>query len=247
MAAAQGHRTVSRVVGILEHVAARPAGARLGDLAEALGAPRSSVHGFVRGLVAEGYLAEGPERQTYRLGWGAHALLLSQESSLVEATRAVREELLALFDETVTLAVRVGDSVVYLESLTPSHPVCYRAPTRVRRPMWPTSAGKVFLARAPDDVERVLRADAPTAARAEVVAELGEVGERGYARNVGESLTDVAAVAVPLPTGGLPAAVSIAGPVARIRDGLPRIGAVAAGVLQGRDPFADRSSPTVTT
>lgn len=234
-----GHRTVNRVVGILEFVANRPAGARLADIAQALDAPKSSIHGFLRGLVAEGYVAEGPEKQTYRLGWGAYALLPSQEVSLVEATRTVREELLTVFDETITLAVRVGDAVVYLESLRPSHPVCYSPPLKVRRPLWPTSAGKLFLSHSSDATLQSLFAAAPIESPSvdEICAELSQVRQQGFAFNIGESHTDVAAVAIPLPTSPLSAAISIAGPVARVKEQLPEIGDRAREVLRVLEPL----------
>ena len=50
------HRTVSRVIGILEFVVRSPNGATLSEIAGHLDAPKSSVYGFVRGLEAEGYL-----------------------------------------------------------------------------------------------------------------------------------------------------------------------------------------------
>ncbi|WP_131105937.1 IclR family transcriptional regulator [Ornithinimicrobium sufpigmenti] len=231
-----GHRTVSRVIGILEYVASRPEGARLAEIADAVQAPKSSTHGFLRGLLAAGYVSEGTEKQTYQLGWGAHAMLLSQENSLIELTRAVREEMLDRFNETITLAVRVGDHVVYLESLTPTHAISYQAATRVRRPLWPTSAGKIFLSHLPEpEVGRILlREEAETDLR-DVDVELATVRESGLAFNIGESQTDVAAVAVPLAVGGLSAAISIAGPVGRIEEHLPRIGRTATEVVRAVD------------
>lgn len=236
--AQEGHRTVTRVIGILEHVANRPAGARLADIAQALDAPKSSVHGFLRGLVAEGYVAEGPDKQTYRLGWGAYALLPSQEDSLVEATHSVREELLKAFDETITLAVRVGNAVVYLESLRPSHPVCYSPPLKVRRPLWPTSAGKLFLSHRSEASLQSFFGSEPEGSQSveEICEELTQVRYQGYAFNIGESHTDVAAVAVPLPTSALSAAISIAGPVARVKEHLPAIGQRAREILSVLDP-----------
>src|SRR4051795_8483300 len=53
------HRTVTRAVAIMELVAVgEPGGVRLGALAGPLGAPKSSIHGLAKGLVAVGYLRE---------------------------------------------------------------------------------------------------------------------------------------------------------------------------------------------
>lgn len=215
------HRTVSRIVRILEFVAGRPDGAGLADIAAHLDAPRSSVHGFLRGLVAEGYVEEFGAPPEYRLGHGAHALLLSQESSIAELTRPLREQLLADLNETITLGVQVADSVVYLDSLIPTHSVCYRAPLRVRRPLWPTSCGKVFLSRRSDALSILERqiGDEVTTATAQV--ELAAVRASGAAYNRRESMTEVSAVAVGFEHAGrLVGAISIAGPSGRVKDHL---------------------------
>ena len=50
------HRTVSRVMAVLEAVvASEPNGLRLADLADMLDAPKSTLHGLAKGLAATGY------------------------------------------------------------------------------------------------------------------------------------------------------------------------------------------------
>ncbi|MFK5690652.1 IclR family transcriptional regulator [Ornithinimicrobium sp. LYQ92] len=214
------HRTVSRVIRILELVATRPEGVSLVEVAGHLAAPRSTVHGFLRGLVAEGYIEEGGTPPAYRIGHGAHALLLSRESSIAELTRPLREALLADLDETVTLGVPVADSVVYLESLTPSHSVSYRAPLRVRRPLWPTSCGKIFLADR-QDAATVISGQAGDVVQADALRELDTVRDSGFAFNRRESMTEVSAVAIRFEhEGRLLGAISIAGPSGRVKDSL---------------------------
>lgn len=213
------HRTVSRVIRILEFVATRPDGATLADIAAHLEAPRSSVHGFLGGLVAEGYVEEVGTPPAYRLGHGAHALVLSRESSIAELTRPLREQLLADVNETITLGVQVADAVVYLESLIPTHSVCYRAPLRVRRPLWPTSCGKIFLAARPDAAQ-VVQAQGGVDL-GELHAELDTVRASGVAYNRRESMTEVSAVAVGFHLDDrLVGAISIAGPSGRVKDHL---------------------------
>src|SRR6516164_4995247 len=50
----QNHRTVDRVTQILEEVVYKP-GMTFAELARALSAPKSSVYGFIQGLVAKGW------------------------------------------------------------------------------------------------------------------------------------------------------------------------------------------------
>jgi hypothetical protein len=51
------HRTIDRVTRILEEVVYAP-GLTFSELVRALGASKSSVHGFIQGLLAKGWLYE---------------------------------------------------------------------------------------------------------------------------------------------------------------------------------------------
>lgn len=221
-AAGREHRTVTRVTAILESVAARPDGVRLADLVTDLGAPKSSVHGFARGLVAVGYLVE--ESGVYRIGPAVAALLASSRPTAVEVARPVMEALRAEFDETVTLAELVGNSFVYLLSVDSTQLIRYSAPLHQRRPLMPPSAGKVFLAHLPARKRQAyLRSyvDASHASRpaADVEAELAEIRESGVAVNRGETLPDITGVASGIVVGdAVGLALSIAGPTTRMAD-----------------------------
>ena len=70
----QNHRTVDRVTRILEEVVYRP-GMTFGDLSHTVDAPKSSVHGFVSGLLAQGWLHEADGR--FYLGPAVYALTLA--------------------------------------------------------------------------------------------------------------------------------------------------------------------------
>jgi IclR helix-turn-helix domain len=71
---AGGHQTVSRITQILEEVAARP-GLTYAELTRAAGAPKSSVYGFVRGLLTVSWLFEQDHR--LYLGPACHSLALA--------------------------------------------------------------------------------------------------------------------------------------------------------------------------
>lgn len=74
------HRTVTRVLEILETVARAHDPVTLTQLSRALGAPKSSLHGLVGGLLQRGYLRDADGG--YRMGAGAHALLQPAGTSL---------------------------------------------------------------------------------------------------------------------------------------------------------------------
>lgn len=211
------HRTVSRVTDILELVAAEPHGAKLATLTTALAAPRSSVHGLVQGLLAVGYLRE--QDGAYLIGPAVSALLSPASPALPTLARPGLQQLQTRFDETVMLAVAVGDSVAYLDTIVSTQLIRYSAPRRQRRPMYPTSSGKCLLAGAPQRrIEGYLRKHiADEQDRAAVRSELDRAREDGIAFNRGETLPDVNAVASLVSAGGKPvAAIAVAGPASRM-------------------------------
>lgn len=225
--AAKEHRTVSRVTTILETVAADPHGVRLSVLAGVLDAPKTSVHGLVKGLVATGYLRE--QHGAYLLGPAVGALLAPPGAPLIEAARPTMQSLLAEFDETVMLGTLVGDSVVYLEAIESTRLIRYSAPLRKRRPIYPTSIGKCLLAHMDRPArDAYLRAHfTEPAERERIERELVEIAADGVAYNRSETVPDVSAVAGIVLAPRETASVAIAGPTTRVAD---RLGELAEAV-----------------
>ncbi|SMX76315.1 transcriptional regulator, IclR family [Brevibacterium sp. Mu109] len=223
------HRTVSRVVGILEVVARARRPVPLSVLAAQLDAPKSSLHGLVGGLLHRGYLSEIDGG--YRLGAGAHALLAPAGSSLPLLLGESCAEIAVRTGETVTLATRVGDrSVVYVHSEPSAFEVCYRPRLRERRPILPTSAGKLFLAH-DDDRDSVL-ALADEDHRRRFLTEIDSIRASGMAFNRGETVSDLGAVAVGVyEDDRLTAGITIAGPLTRVAERLEYFGGLAQEVL----------------
>lgn len=215
----QTHRTVSRVVGILEAVSRSSRGASITELCAALDAPRSTVHGFVRGLVAEGYLKEDRGTGRYTMALGAHALLASGGTSLQDVLGPVLARIFEEFNETVTLTVPLGRDIAYVSTLLPRKSIVYSPELHRRRAPWPASAGKVLLGFGALDSDDRFPGDA--AAR----DELENAPSVGFCLNVGETVADVAAVAAPVfIKGRVVAAVSVGGPRGRMEADLSATG-----------------------
>ncbi|MCF2572405.1 IclR family transcriptional regulator [Brevibacterium sp. UCMA 11754] len=227
------HRTVNRIVRILESVARSEATAvSLATLARELEAPKSSVYGFVRGLCAEGYLDE--VHDGYVLGTGVAHVLGPAENSVVLLIEDVLEEISARTGETVTVAVRVASSVVYVHSLPADYEVCYVPQLKVRRPLLPTSSGKLFFALQPKPGDEELLAGFEPDQRSNLQAELPGIRSSGTALNRGETVPDVAATAVGVFVDSvLTAAITIAGPFTRTEPHLQHYGEIARELLNG--------------
>lgn len=220
------HRTVTRVAAILEAAAAAPDGLRLGTLRELLNAPKSSVHGLVKGLVAVGYLAERDGR--YTLGPAMTTVAAAARPTVVDMARAPMEKLHRQFDETVMLGSMTGETLVYLDTIESTQAIRY-SPPKVRRHFEnPSSMMKLHLAeRTPEQLDDYLlaRISVPQR-RKELSAELAAVRERGVAFNRGDTFPDLSAAAIGLTERGkLVACIAVGGPSPRVNPLLDEIAA----------------------
>ena len=212
---ARPHRTVDRVIGILETVSLSPRGVTLAELAAALGAAKSSVQELANGLLARGYLIE--EERRFHLGPGPFILASrANKPAAVFLDHRFVVELATVLACTVLVGVRVGDSLIFTDHAGEESPaLTFVARTHTRRPLYTSAAGKILLAFVPDaEMHRLLDLAGPEQAGEvrQFLAELPEIRSRRLAFNRGATFADAFVVATPLlaPDGGLIAAISAA-------------------------------------
>jgi DNA-binding IclR family transcriptional regulator len=230
------HRSVSRVMGILERVVAgEPSGLRLADLSDLLQAPKSTIHGLAKGLVANGYLREAGGR--YYEG-PALRLLLAGTSRIPPAYHRTLEQLSGRSAETAMIAMLVGDSVVNIAIVEPDQLIRASPVLNARRALWPTSYGKNFLANMdPRLRDGYLRRKHPDAKeRTKILAELDEVRRVRVAFNRQENVPGLYGLSSPITAngGGVFLAIGLVGPASRMepheRDLADDVRATAAGL-----------------
>lgn len=140
----QNHRTVDRVTRILEEVVYRP-GMTFAELVRTLDAAKSSVHGFIGGLLATGWLYEDQNR--FYLGPAVHSLTLA--SGQMRAGMVTHADLVALHEETgvaAFLGVQAGDHLIYIAEAGSDYNVGFQARSNIRRTLLVTAGGKALLA-----------------------------------------------------------------------------------------------------
>lgn len=222
------HRTVSRVMGIIEAVAAsEPRGLKLGELAEALDAPKSSVHGLAKGLVALGYLRENEIR--YQTGPALPLLMPTDAEGWRQ--RVITEQLTILRDkwgETAMAGILVGDSVAYVQSVESSQTLRASVPLNTRVQLWPASSGKCLLSTMPlkrlENYFKRIGVDGDE--RTDAIEELEQVKKQGFALNLGGTAVGMFGVASPIVLAGKPVTQTIAvtGPEVRLTGQLESLG-----------------------
>lgn len=211
---AENHRTIDRVTRILEEVVYRP-GVTFAELTRALDAPKSTVHGFIRGLLAKGWLFES-DRGFY-LGPAVYGLTLV--SGHIRAGSVTHEDLVALYEETGTtvfLGVEAGDHLVYVDEVGADTVEGFEARSNIRRTLVATPGGKALLAARPDaELEPYLRRRTLEEADAvrDFLEELDEIRKTRIATHVHRSGKRFAiATAVRNQTGHVVGASPSAGP-----------------------------------
>lgn len=224
------HRTVTRTARILEMVSAHPGALRLADISERLGAPRSSAHVLIRGLVSVGYLVEVDGR--YSIGYSLGELVRPSEMGLTEMLQPHLERIRDLTGETVTLGLFAGEYVVYTTCAQSKHSVRYVPELRARRPLLPTSIGKLLLATWPEDrLRKYVRAQGSGDAEADL-GTVAVVRAEGRAFNRGETLSSVTAVARPCWVDGRQiGGISVGGPSERVLPHLDEVDRVLSEVI----------------
>lgn len=210
------HRTVTRVMTILEHVlSSEPNGLRLADLSELMDAPKSSIHGLCRGLIAMGYLREQSGR--YLIGPAVSMLLAAGQAAMPAAYRTAMEALTKRWGETTVLVTLVGEHLVYLAKEEPDTMVRASPPMNTRLPLWPRSSGKVFLAYMSEvKREKLLKKYFKDAdERERVRAVLEEIREKEI---TSRSASGEAGIAVPVifPNRPVTTSLSVVGPAERM-------------------------------
>jgi DNA-binding IclR family transcriptional regulator len=224
------HRTITRTARILEMVSAHPGVMRLADISERLGAPRSSAHVLIRGLVSVGYLVEVDGR--YSIGYSLGELVRPSELGLTEMLQPHLEKIRDATGETVTLGLFAGEYVVYTACAQSKQEVRYVPELRTRRPLLPTSIGKLLLAMWP---EGRLRKYLSTHGSGDVEADLSTVAvvrAEGRAFNRGETLSSVTAVARPCRVDGRQiGGISVGGPSERVLPQLEEMDRVLSEVI----------------
>lgn len=154
--APHNHRTVDRVTRILEEVVYNP-GMTFAELVRVLGAAKSSVHGFVSGLLARGWLYE--ERRRFYLGPAVYGLTLA--SGHIRAGLVTHGDLADLHREAgvaVFLGVQAGDHLIYIAEAGSDQVTGFAARSNIRRSLLSTAGGKALLAAKSDaECEALLR------------------------------------------------------------------------------------------
>lgn len=165
-------------------------GITLQEITKSLGMNRSNVYRYLKTLVECGWLEYDPE--TYRYSIGGKPLQIAGASLQQMDLRTVARPFLEDLAEETCLAIHLGVlnefSVIYIDKVESDSPIQMRSHPGMTAPAYCTAMGKALLATlAPQEVSTLVaetltqRTPNTIATIEELLADLDQVRERGYA------------------------------------------------------------------
>jgi len=226
-------RSAMRLVALFEALAKSEEGISLAELSTTIGAPKSSLLGILRSMVALGYMEHG--RGLYRLGpkafrLAADILAIRRFPNLV---RPILQELAAKTGETVFLVVldRMAQRVTYADIIDSVNPVRYTVPTGTTRPLYVSAGGQMLLAyQEPAWVDSYIRSTRLDPLTERTITDPSKLRERlatirreGFAISIGETVPGAAGLATPIfnADGSVTAGLLIGAPIDRFEQEIP--------------------------
>jgi DNA-binding IclR family transcriptional regulator len=218
-------RAVSRALQILSCFSVKDFELSVGDLHDKLGVHKSTLVRLLQSLAEEGFIEQNPLTDKYRLGIKTFEIgSMCHRTRLVNIgalARPVMQQVTAHFGLSTNLAIRDRQEIVYVETVEPNNTplrLAYSAGDRFG--IHHTALGKAMIAFLPSaELEVVLdglelKALTPRTITTpeQLIQELWEVKERGYAVDDEESLPGLRCVAAPIwDNSGVVASLSASG------------------------------------
>ncbi|MCH1882001.1 IclR family transcriptional regulator [Agrococcus sp. ARC_14] len=243
-------QSVARAIRLLKYMATVGKPLSLSLLARSVEMSKPAAFHLLRTLQLQGIVHKN-EDATYELSWGLWELGASVTRNLdvVQAARHHLDQLAEATGEVVLLSIRDGSSVIYLDRTEAGagFGAVMVANSGRRSSLHANASGKLLLAFAPqsviDDVmSQPLRQFSSATITDPLVLnnQLGEIRRDNFSSCWQEQELGVSSIAVPIRdySGGVVAAVAVAGPAARVnRQVLARLSAplLAAGAHISRD------------
>lgn len=225
-----GSQTVDRALQILECFTLERPSLTLTDLSGLTGLTVPTAHRLLKALQRREFVVLDQATKRYSLGPGAMRLagVIMERDDLQAVVLPHLERLRAITEETVALHWLVEDARVCVLELISRHFIRMTSGTGRRYPIYAGASGKAIFAFLPEKtIDRILEEAERNGvgplinrSREDVLSELKEIRERGYAMSFGEVVAEASALAAPIiDASGHPiAAINITGPANRFSE-----------------------------
>ena len=226
------HRTTSRILDILELVAAEPDVHTLSSISQRLDLPKSSIFPILQEMTARNFLVL-TKTQRYAIGFAAYCVGSSylRQFHFLDAVGSVLEEMTNACQEATHFAVLDKGDVLYLKKVNSPQPIRMISYVGNRVPAYATALGKALLMDDSLDELKALYPDGLTKITPQTIdrfdvlyAQLQEAKKEGITYEKEESNQYIRCAAVPVrKEGKIIAALSVAVPVFRYDEAKKRL------------------------
>ncbi len=190
-------QVITKAVAVLRVCASTNRGLSLGEIAERVGYPRSTVQRIVNSLRTEHLLSAEDAYSSIRLGSGIFALTSQPHFDVVEIAHPFLKELAQETGETVDLAMLRHDHLVFLDQVAGNHRLRAVSSVGEAFPLHNTANGKAVLALLPgDEVRKRFGAMFRQGAKGmkHFLHEIGEIRQSGIAEDNQEHTEGICAI-----------------------------------------------------
>ena len=200
------------------------------NLSEELNMNKSTVYRFLATLCSLGYVQQDLSNKQYSLTFKFSQIGREKDRKqvLISQVRPYMESLSLETGESVHLAVLEGSKALYIDQVESRNAIRVNVEIGKTLPAYSVGVGKAILAHMPEsEVKSIFEKEVfikftekTISSLDDLLKELNEVRNRGYAFDNEECMADLACIAVPLFSFGVPvAAVSLTFPRFRYKEG----------------------------
>ena len=222
-----GVQSVERALDILEFLSRSEGELGVGEIGAATGLAPGTAHRLLGTLASRGYIHKNARTRRYGLGLKSLTLAITTREKLAPLALPFLEALMRASQETANLAILEGNSMMYVEQVSP--------PSRMLRiftepgnrvPLHSSGTGKVLLAYQPPRlIDFIIGRAGLTRQTSTTItdpgqlrSELRKIRRDGYAIDYEEQEEGVRCLAAPVfgTDGEIFAAISLSGPASRL-------------------------------
>jgi len=221
-------QSIERAVMILEYLSKHPAGSQLTSISKDLSLNKSTTFGLVSTLENLRCIRQDQTTSRYYLGLRllefGHSLMSSMD--IITVAKPFLRELSAKYDETVNLALLSGNNVIYVDRVQSSKSVRVEMQLHEQVSTYCCSTGKVFLSYMDQQQRESIiekmdfkpRTIYTITNKAQLLAELENIRNRGYAYDREEYEIGLTCIAAPVldQEDQVTASISLNAPTARM-------------------------------
>ncbi len=142
----QGTQVISRAADILRLLGRETGGLSLGQIANQVGLPRSTVQRIVAALSSEGFISSEKRYGGIRLGPEIQNLAQASASDIKDTLRPVMKHISNATGETVDLAILEGSRMLFIDQIVGSQRLRAVSSIGTTFPLTTTANGKAALA-----------------------------------------------------------------------------------------------------